>query len=387
MWCCGISSMAVNKLGDSVLNFAVDLCHQLSPKGVHKGNIFFSPFSISAALSMALGGARKTTAKEMSAVLRVDGEQMHKHFSDFLSKLPSCAADVKLHIANRMYCEETFPVLESYLALLGDSYGATIESVDFRNDYENIRRQVNCWVERATESKIRDLLPRGSVNAFTTLILVNAIYFKGFWESQFSPGATRSSDFHLDSKNKKLVDMMYQEDRYSIARSEELGVTALEIPYRGGETSMVVLLPNNVEGLSNLEKLLTAPKLAKLLNNLGGFVNVELYLPKFKLEEAIGLKETLQEMGINDFFSSEADLSGISEKENLSASDVVHKAFVEVNEEGTEAAALTAVGVAYHSMPPRPTQTYKFVVDRPFMFLIRCCDPDVVLFMGSVRDL
>lgn len=134
----GISSMAVNKLGDSVLNFAVDLYHQLSPKSVHKGNIFFSPFSISAALSMALGGARNRTAKEMSAVLRVDGEQIHNHFSDFLSKLPSYAADVKLHIANGMYCEQTFAVLESYLALLRDSYGTTIESVDFRNDYENI---------------------------------------------------------------------------------------------------------------------------------------------------------------------------------------------------------------------------------------------------------
>ncbi|XP_065291839.1 ipis-1-like [Dermacentor albipictus] len=379
--------MAVNKLGDSVLNFAVDLYHQLSPKGVHKENIVFSPFSISAALSMALGGARNRTAKEMSAVLRVDGKQIHNHFSDFLSKLPSYAADVKLHIANRMYCEQTFPVLDSYLALLRDSYGATIESVDFRNDHENIRRQVNGWVERATESKIRNLLPEGSVNAFTTLILVNAIYFKGFWKSQFNRDATRSSDFHLDSKNKKLVDMMYRKDRYSMARSEELGVTALEIPYRGGKTSMVVLLPNDVEGLSNLEERLTAPKLAKLLNNLGGFADVELCLPKFKLEQAIGLKETLQEMGINDFFSSEADLSGISEKENLSASDVVHKAFVEVNEEGTEAAAATAVVMLDCCMSSMPPQTYKFVADRPFMFLIRSCDPDLVLFMGSVRDL
>ncbi|XP_075555087.1 ipis-1-like [Dermacentor variabilis] len=383
----GISGMAVNKLGDSVLNFAVDLYHQLSPKGAHKGNIFFSPFSISAALSMALGGARSRTAKEMSAVLRVDGEQMHNQFSDFLSKLPSYTADVKLHIANRMYCEQTFPVLESYLDLLRDSYGATIECVDFRNDCESIRRQVNAWVERTTEFKIRDLLPGGSVNAFTTLILVNAIYFKGFWQSQFNPDATRRSDFHLDSKNKKLVDMMYHEGRYSMTSSEELGVTALEIPYRGGKTSMVVLLPNDVEGLSNLEELLTVAKLAKLLNNLGGFVNVELYLPKFKLEQAIGLKETLQEMGIKDFFSSEADLSGISEKENLSASDVVHKAFVDVNEEGTEAAAATAVVMLDCCMSSMPPQTYKFVVDRPFIFLIRSCDPDLVLFMGSVREL
>lgn len=181
--------------------------------------------------------------------------------------------------------------------------------------------------------------------------------------------------------------MMYRKDLYSMASSQELGVTALEIPYRGGKTSMVVLLPNDVEGLSHLEEALTAPKLAKLLNNIGGFTDVELYLPKFKLEQAIGLKETLQEMGINDFFSSEADLSAISEKENLSASDVVHKAFVEVNEEGTEAAAATAVMMVACCMSSMPPQTYKFVVDRPFMFLIRSCDPDLVLFMGSVHDL
>ncbi|KAL1435259.1 hypothetical protein MTO96_011180 [Rhipicephalus appendiculatus] len=153
--------MAVTQLGDSVLSFAVDLYGQLQPKDGRKGNIFFSPFSISAALSMALAGARNKTAKELSTVLRVpDDVQIHNHFSDFLSKLSSYAADVKLHIANRMYCEQTFPVLESFLSLLRDSYGATIESVDFKNDHETVRLQANAWVERETESKIRDLLPR-----------------------------------------------------------------------------------------------------------------------------------------------------------------------------------------------------------------------------------
>lgn len=384
----GVPTMAVNQLGDSVLNFAVDLYSQLAPKGDHKGNIFFSPFSISAALSMALGGARNKTAKEMSAVLRVpDDAQIHKHFSDFLSTLPSHAADVKLHIANRIYCEQTFPVLEGYLSLLRDSYNATIESVDFRNDYEKVRLLANEWVERATESKIRDLLPGGSVNALTTMILINAIYFKGLWAMQFNPDATRPADFHLDSKRKKQVDMMFRKDSYSMTSSKELDVEALEIPYQGDRTSMVVLLPNDVEGLSKLEERLTASSLANLLKDLRGFDEVELYLPKFKMEQEISLKKVLQDMGIKDFFSSEADLSGISEKKKLAASEVVHKAFVEVNEEGTEAAAATAVIMLACCMSSLPPRTYKFVVDRPFMFVIRSRDPDVALFMGSVRDL
>ncbi|XP_049276358.1 serpin B4 isoform X3 [Rhipicephalus sanguineus] len=380
--------MAVNLLGDSVLNFAVDLYGHLKPKDGRKGNVFFSPFSISAALSMALGGARNKTAKELSTVLRVpDGAQIHNHFSDFFSKLPSYAADVKLHIANRMYCEQTFPVLENYLSLLRDSYGATIESVDFRNGYETVRLQANAWVERETESKIKDLLPGGSVNERTSLILINAIYFKGLWASQFRPDATHPSDFHLDSNSKKQVDMMFHKDSYSRARCEELDVEALEIPYQGDKTSMVIILPNDVEGLSKLEKRLTASKLGNLLENLRGFFDVELYLPKFKLEQAINLKGVLKEMGIKDFFSSDAELSAICEKDKLTASDVVHKAFVEVNEEGTEAAAATAVMMAACCLSSTPPQTYKFIVDRPFMFVVRSHDPDVVLFMGSVRDL
>ncbi|XP_075722298.1 iris isoform X2 [Rhipicephalus microplus] len=380
--------MAVNQLRDSVLNFAVDLYGQLKPKDGDKRNIFFSPFSISAALSMALGGARNKTAEELCTVLRVpDDVQIHRHFSDFFSKLKSYAADVKLHIANRMYCEQTFPVLASYLSLLRDSYGATIESVDFKGDHEAVRLQANAWVERETGYKIKDLLPGGSVNAGTTLILINAIYFKGLWASQFKPDATRPSDFHLDSKSKKKVEMMFHKDRYSTARCQELDVEALEITYQGNKTSMVILRPNDVEGLSKLEERLTASKLASLLDNLCGFADVELYLPKFKLEQVISLKEVLHEMGIKDFFSSDADLSGISEKKKLAASEVVHKAFVEVNEEGTEAAAATAVMMVACCMSSLPPRTYKFIVDRPFMFVIRSRDPDLVLFMGSVRDL
>lgn len=378
--------MAGNPLGDSILSFAVDLYKELLSESSRNGNTFCSPFSISAALSMALSGARSNTAEELSAVLRVDGNTVHNHFAGFFSKLPGYAQDVRLHIANRMYCEQTYPVLDNYLSLLKDNYEATIVSVDFMNNYESVRKQVNAWVERATQSKITDLLPKGSVNPLTTLILVNAIYFKGLWKSQFNTRSTRRSDFHLDAKNKQEVDMMYQKGTYRMSGSFELDATALEIPYQGGKTSMVVLLPNDVEGLAKLEERLTARHLQNMLGYFHSLSNVELYLPKFRFEQTVFLKNALQAMGINEFFAPNADLSGISEAGNLVPSDVVHKAFVEVNEEGTEAAAATATVMMFGSAPG-PMIHRKFVVDHPFMFFICSHDPDVVLFMGSVRVL
>ncbi|KAL1414896.1 hypothetical protein MTO96_007152 [Rhipicephalus appendiculatus] len=177
--------------------------------------------------------------------------------------------------------------------------------------------------------------------------------------------------------------MMYEENDYKMSRSDELGVTALEIMYEGGRTSMVVLLPDDVEGLSKLEDTLTGEKIAKLLKDLRERSEVRLYLPKFKLEQAINLKQTLSAMGIEDLFAHAADLSGVSAKENLLVSEVFHKAFVEVSEEGTEAAAAAAVVAV--AMCARDTE--EFVVDRPFMFLIRSREPELILFLGSVRQL
>lgn len=377
-------TMATNPLGDSLLQFSLDLYKQLNSKCSSSGNIFYSPFSICAALSMALAGARNATAKQIADALHVNSEDVHKHFAGFMSKLSGFAPDVKLHVANRMYSEQTFPVLESYLALLRESYDTTIESVDFKTHYEKVRQQVNAWVEQATQSKIRDLLPPGSVDDMTTLILVNAIYFKGLWNSQFDPKSTHRSHFLLDKKNKKEIDMMYQKNDYKMGRSEELGVTALEIPYRGGKTSMLILLPNDVEGLSQVEDRLTSQKLADFMKGLSICSDVKLYLPKFKLEQTFDLKGTLTTMGIEDFFTPKADLTGINTTGKLMASEVFHKAFVEVNEEGTEAAAATAITMMTYCARFDDT---RFVVDHPFMFIIRSHDPDVVLFMGCVRQL
>uniref|UniRef100_A0A131YFY9 Serpin B n=1 Tax=Rhipicephalus appendiculatus TaxID=34631 RepID=A0A131YFY9_RHIAP len=381
------AAKATNPLGYSLLHFSVDLYKQLTCKSNHSGgNVFCSPFSISAALSMALAGARNTTAKQLADVLHVDSEEIHRQFSGFISKLPGYAPDVKLHVANRMYSEKTFPVLDSYLSILRDCYDSTIESVDFRNNFDNVRRNVNAWVEQATQSKIRDLLQPGSVDSLTTLILVNAIYFKGLWKSQFNVNHTRLTGFHLDSNSKTPVHMMYEKSDFNMAHNMALEATALEIPYRGGKTSMVVLLPDKIEGLSTLEEALSAEKLTQILMDLQNCTDVKLYLPRFKFEQMIYLKQTLAAMGIEELFSlASADLTGISADGNLWATEVVHKAFVEVNEEGTEAAAATAVVMGFGCSAR--VMEKKFIVDHPFMFLIRSRDPDIILFMGSVRRL
>lgn len=378
--------MATNHLGDSILGFSIELYNQLVSENGHTGNTFYSPFSISAALSMALAGAKNNTAKQLASVLRVDGQDIHEHFADFLSKLGGYAPDVTLHVANRMYSEQTFPVVKSYISLLQTHYDTTIESVDFKNSSEVARAAINRWVEDVTNAKIKDLLPDKSVDDSTLLVLVNAIYFKGLWATQFDPKATRPLDFNVDSKTKKQVDMLFQKNDFKMAHSDELGVTALEIPYRGGNTSMVVLLPDEIEGLRELEKRLTALKLAHLFEDLCNRSDVLLYLPKFKLEQTVNLKGTLEAMGIKDFFAPEADLSGISEAGSLAASEVFHKAFVEVSEEGTEAAAATAVVMMLACCAVQRVPC-TFMVNRPFMFFIRSHDPEIVLFMGSVRDL
>ncbi|CAN8009592.1 unnamed protein product, partial [Ixodes pacificus] len=373
-------------LSNPILNFSVDLYKQLKPSGKDTaGNVFCSPFSIAAALSMALAGARGNTAKQIAAILHSNDDKIHNHFSSFLCKLPSYAPDVALHIANRMYSEQTFHPKAEYTTLLQKSYDSTIKAVDFAGNADRVRQEVNAWVEEATRSKIRDLLAPGTVDASTSLILVNAIYFKGLWDSQFKPSATKPEDFHLTPQTSKTVDMMHQKGDFKMGHCSDLKVTALEIPYKGNKMSMIILLPEDVEGLSVLEEHLTAPKLSALLGGMNVTSDVNLRLPKFKLEQSIGLKDVLMAMGLKDFFTSLANLSGISATENLCASDVIHKAFVEVNEEGTEAAAATAIPIMLCcAIFP---EVVNFFVDHPFMFLIHSHDPDVVLFMGSIREL
>lgn len=376
--------MAGSRIEESLLSFAIDLHKKLLPSEDKHENVFYSPFSISVALSMVFAGARSDTAKQISDVLHIKGnESLHKQFSDTLSKVLRYGPDVELRVANRVVLDASFPILDTYVDMLKHAYSSSVSVVDFENDFEKARIEVNNWVEQATASKIKNLLVSGSLDALTVLVLVNAVYFKGEWKTPFLHQVTEPWDFRVDSSRTTRVEMMYQEDDFRMSRCDDLNVTALEIPYRGGKVSMVVLLPDDLGGLCHLEENLSAIKLRELLNNLSMKNDVRLRLPKFKLEHSIDLEVALKALGINTVFTPDADLAGISIAKKLRVSKIVHKAFVEIDEVGTEASAATAVDFCYECLAE---EIVEFIVDRPFMLLIRCHDPDVVLFVGSVRN-
>uniref|UniRef100_A0A023FKT4 Putative serine proteinase inhibitor n=1 Tax=Amblyomma cajennense TaxID=34607 RepID=A0A023FKT4_AMBCJ len=372
-------------LSSATLAFSLNLHRQLLAATSGSGkNVVFSPFSIATALSMTLAGARGRTAEEIAAVLHTGKlKDVHTNFSEFLAKISGLAPDVTLEVANRLYCEKTYSILEEYTGALKKFYGSGVEPANFKTEAEQARLAVNAWVEKTTKSKIKDLLPSGTVDYDTALVLVNAVYFKGLWQEPFNPRRTSQKHFHTSKDKTKNVDMMRREGEYRMCeKCDDLKASAIEIPYKGGKTSMLILLPYDVEGLTDLEAALTPSKVADVLKCLGSTKTVKLSLPRFKVEQAVNLKDTLSSMGVKELFAETADLSGIDGKQELSVSAAIHKAFVEVNEEGTEAAAATAMPAA-NSCEITP----KFTVDHPFMFLIRSHNPDIVLFLGSVRDI
>ncbi|KAH6925768.1 hypothetical protein HPB50_009826 [Hyalomma asiaticum] len=334
---------------------------------------------------MTLAGARQRTADEIAKVLHVKGNTIHSQFSEFLADVTAYAPDVTLDVANRLYVEKTYDILDEYLSALRISYNTTIVPVDFNCGAEAARLAINAWVEEATKSKIRELLPFGEVDSDCVLILVNAIYFKGLWEEQFKPEATTLKEFHVSKGAAKKVHMMYKQAEFKVnIECGDLNATAVEIPYKGGKTSMVIILPREVNGLPHLEAALTPSKLSDIFVGLETAV-VELSLPRFRVDLSVNIKNVLQSMGVQDLFSHNADLSGIGGAKDLVVSAAFHKSFVEVNEEGTEAAAATAV--VKKKKKKRIISVTEFVVDHPFIFIIKCSDQDVILFAGSVRDI
>ncbi|KAK8774184.1 hypothetical protein V5799_011277 [Amblyomma americanum] len=364
--------------------FTVDLYKVLLSGNSHQ-NIVVSPFSIAAALSMTLAGARERTASEIAAVLHTKDDLIHKQFAEFFSKALTYSSDVTLEVANRLYVEKTFSIFKEYLAILNDCYNSIVMPVNFASEAEAARLAINAWVEEATKSKIKDLLPSGCLDSDTRLVLINAIYFKGLWNQKFNPDATTLRKFHVSKQMIKEIHMMHKQSKFKIAECNDLNVNAVEIPYKGDRTSMVILLPGEIDGLEKLEAALTPSKLSVILEGLRSTA-VDLSLPRFKVEHNVNLMTVLQSMGVRKLFAHEADLSGISGKKDLVVSAAFHKAFVEVNEEGTEAAAATALLIR-KKMCLNITSPFPFVVDHPFMFFIRSHDPDVILFAGSVRDI
>ena len=363
--------------------FALDLYSRLKDED---GNLFFSPYSISVALAMTYAGARENTAQQMSQTLRfsLDPQRLHPAFEKLEERLEALQEEgnVQLEIANSLWPHKSYPILEEYIGLVKKYYGVKITPLDYAANIEAARSIINEWVEEKTKDKIKDMIGPGVLDALTRLVLVNAIYFKGNWADQFEEELTKDAPFHPLSGESIEVPMMKQQETFGYAEHEDLQI--LQMPYAGDEMSMLVLLPKNMDGLANLQSVLSKENLEKWIKSIRK-KEVLVFLPKFKVTSQFRLDEALASMGMTDAFSPEkADLSGIDgEPHRLYIGAVIHKAFVDVNEEGTEAAASTAVGFALASMPePVPT----FRADHPFIFMIRDNNTGSILFMGRIVD-
>ncbi|MGA2069395.1 MAG: serpin family protein [Thermoguttaceae bacterium] len=364
--------------------FAVDLYGQLS-KAQPGGNLFFSPASISVALAMTAAGAGGQTEAEMAQVLHLNGilPQAHLEYRKALERWNSTDKDrgYELRVANRLWGQKSFPFLASYLTLTRQEYGAELGLVDYVGQTEAARQEINAWVEKQTAEKIKDLIQKSDVDHLTRLVLTNAIYFKGDWAGQFKKDQTHDEDFTVSSARKVKVPMMHQTRRYRFVRTGALQV--LELPYKGDELSMLVLLPAARDGLNDLEQSLSASRIADLQAGLWS-QKVEVHLPKFRLETSFSMKTTLDGLGMRLPFTAAADFSGMDGRQDLHLSAVVHKAFVEVNEKGTEAAAATGGVLTFKAARPEPLVVFR--ADHPFVFMI-CDNRDgSILFLGRVTD-
>uniref|UniRef100_UPI00398F5C28 leukocyte elastase inhibitor-like n=1 Tax=Pristiophorus japonicus TaxID=55135 RepID=UPI00398F5C28 len=365
-------------------HFTLDLFRKLVEKN-QAGNIFFSPFSISSALAMVYLGAKNNTASQMAKALHFDQVgDLHSGFQKMQSDINRADVSYLLKVANRLYGEKTYNFLEEFCTSSMEYYRAGMSGVDFRTAADETRQVINKWVEAQTEGKIQNLLAPGLVSSATTLVLVNAIYFKGSWAEKFNEQFTKEMPFRLNKNESKPVKMMYQKEKFHIRHIPEVKIQVLELPYVDKELSMIILLPDDImdnsTGLQKLEQELTLEKLQEwTLQNRMRKMDVQVRLPKFKLEDDYELNSPLSSLGMRDLFNvSKADLSGMSEARDLFVSKVIHKSFVEVNEEGTEAAAATAVIATFCMLK----QEAMFTADHPFLFFIRHNKTNSILFFG-----
>lgn len=387
------SNMKMAKAGEIVQGnneFALDLYGHLARGG--KSNLFFSPYSISSALAMTFAGACGDTKQEMASVLRFPAEQddVHPAFAKLNELIFGDAhPSYKINVANRLWGHKGFRINSRFLELLRSNYGADLEQLDFNGQPELACRKINQWVEDQTAGKITKLISPDALNEAVQLLLVNAVYFKGEWTEKFDEADTKEAPFHLGLLNKVKVQMMHQQDSFSYAEVD--GIQILELPYGNRDLSMIVLLPNRVGGLAKLESALSVSNLNKWVSAIAP-QSVEVFLPKFRLTQQFALAEVLKSLGMATAFDiSTADFSGIKDMGAciiplLCISEVLHKAFVEVNEEGTEAAAATAITGYLCSTFHDPVPVPVFRADHPFVFMIRHKESGSILFMGRVAN-
>lgn len=356
--------------------FAFELNRLLKPGE----NQLCSPVSITTVLAMAEAGARGDTAAQLRKALHL-AENGHEKLGAMLraaSGKTRAANGYELAIASRIWPQRGYALEAPFLAVLTDHYAAPPVELDYKAAPEEARSKVNAWVDDATRGKIKDLLPAGSVDSLTRLILTNAIYFKGDWETAFDAKKTADGPFYAPTGEVAVPLMTLKED-LAYAGAEDVQV--VELPFKGGEIGMVLFVPTAKDGLAKLEASLTSERASKLAGVLA-HTSVRLHLPRFKLESAVSLVEPLRALGITDAFDvNRADFSGISGNRELYATGVFHKAFVDVTEEGAEAAAATGMTLGIKSAPPEPIAVR---ADRPFLFAIRDRKTGAILFLGRL---
>ena len=383
------------------IGFAADLYTQLNKTNSDK-NLFLSPYSISAALGMTAQGARGKTADQMNKVLNIGGD-FQAGMAEITQELNPKNATFALSVTNGLWVDQTFPLAAGFVGDCKKNYDAGVVGMDFVHNAEGARKQINTAIAAQTHDKIQDLIPQGAVDSTTALVLTNAIYFKGAWVTPFTKQATTDQPFHAADGKDVTVKMMQAPSSANWAYGETDDAQIVSLPYKGAELpavggaprgyvptgpstmSMLVVLPKKAGGLAAVEQQATAANIAKWVGALRS-QNVVVFLPRFTMTTQFELSKELKALGMTDAFSEAADFSGIfaSAANKLAISAVIHKAFIDVNEEGTEAAAATAVMMVGSAF--RPGQPIQFRADHPFLFMIRHEPTGSILFMGHVNN-
>jgi serpin B len=381
-----VSEADLALLIDGNTAFAFDLYQALKEKD---GNLFYSPHSISVALAMTYAGARGDTAEQMADTLEflLEQERLHPAFNWLDVVLASRGEGAqgkdgegfRLNIVNAIWGQKDYSFLTEFLDVLAENYGAGLRILDFINETEKSRLAINDWVSDQTEDRIKDLIPEGAIDALTRLVLTNAIYFNAAWAYPFDEDVTANGPFYVLDGGQVTVPMMRQTESFGYTEGE--GYQAVELLYDGDELSMVILLPASGD-FQAFEEGLQDQRVSDIIGDLQP-AQVVLTMPKFEFDSEFSLKNTLADMGMPIAFSEAADLSGMTGTRDLCISEVLHKAFVSVDEAGTEAAAATAVIVGETSVPAEPVEV---TIDRPFIFLIRDIETGAVLFVGRVLN-
>ncbi len=361
--------------------FAFDLYHALQAEA---DNLFFSPYSVSTALAMTYAGAREETARQMANTLHFDlpQERLHPAFNALdLAVTQGDGDDFRLNVANSLWGQDGYAFLLEFLDLLAENYGAGMRSVDFGQAPEPARKTINDWVSEQTEDRINDLIPQGGITNNTRLVLANAIYFDALWLHPFDQTLTQEGAFNLLNGSQVSAPMMGSSGPMGLLYAQGPGYQVVDLPYVGGRASMTIIVPD-AGNFGDFEAALDADQVTAIVASLEP-KSVDLTLPKFSYELSVSMREALGDMGMPDAMTcGTADFAGMDGiPHNLCISDVFHKAFVAVDEAGTEAAAATAVIMGITSVPVIDVQ---LTVDRPFIFLIRDTGTGSILFLGRV---